>query len=156
MSYLSDLQWKATNLNVQKGEVENELNMLRGRASEVKKLVNNLTTVGDDKFSDVNWYADKLTEAISTGVQGGQGSKNVTELVAPRKETSTLYDGKLASGLSEFKRELSRVNTRIDELESQLASIKSAIWSVNDSIRSEQRKIAEEEAQKRWESIFGE
>lgn len=156
MSYLSDLQWKANNLNAQKSGVENELKKLRSRVSEVDKLIRNLTGVGDNKFSDVNWCANKVTETISGALQGTQGVENVTDFIESKMENSTASDGKLASALSEFEREASRVNTRIDELESQLASIKSTIWSVNDSIRSEQRRIAEEEAQKRWEALFGE
>lgn len=156
MSYLSDLQWKANNLNAQKSGVENELRKLRSRASEVEKLANNLANVGDNYFYDINKYANRIAENISSAMQGAHGTENVIECVNTGMENSAAYDGKLASGLYELRRELARVNSKIIELESQLASIKSNIWSVNESIRGEQRRIVEEEAQKRWDAIFGE
>lgn len=155
MSYLSDLQWKSSNLKTQKKTVENELRNLNNRASEVRTLIKNLGNVGDSDFYYVNQYANKITENISFALSGTRGTEAIADGVEAGLENSTAYDGKLASGLSELNRELTRVDSRISELESQLANIKSNISSVDNEIYNERKRRAEEEMQKAWETFFG-
>ena len=60
MSYLSNLYWKLSNLKGQKSSIESELRDLRRRKLDVESLIRNLSSVGDNNYSTVNKYANKI------------------------------------------------------------------------------------------------
>lgn len=146
MSSLSELYARLNALNTEKAHTESEIRKYKQRRNDVVKVKQNLGNVGDNNFSTVNSWANKIIDNFSNSLKGTTSVGKIVGKVTDDLEKDSECDSKIFSGKSEFSREITRIDGVISNLESDLARINANIRSTQDAIAAEQRRLAEEAA----------
>lgn len=148
MSRLSDLNYRLSTLNARKSNIISELNMYDHRRRDVESLINKLIDVTDGHYGDVNKYANKIVDQISSAIIGSICVSVIQSDVSGGKEKGSGSDAKIVQALNDLRAELSRIRQKVNSLNSELNSVRSRISSTHGDIAAENRRIAEERARR--------
>ena len=148
MSYLTDLQARLIRLQNEKAECEAALKIQKRRKTAVESLQREVRSTGDNSYGAVNNHLNKLVGTLPTGVSLGTVFAARCAEMQQKKETDAGSDRWLGDALGNIASEINVVNSKIDELQGRIASLKTQIENTKREITRETQRLAAKAAQK--------
>lgn len=152
MSNLYSLERRLGSLKGERESCRSQLSVQRKRLDKVENITWQLNRECGDKYDDLNVSLRKLAEnLVEAIVLNAMFSARGGEMERSQKEQPGESDNQLGQAFDRLQAENRDIRNRIADLEGNIRRLDSEIWSVEEEIKKEKKRIREREEAERAE-----